>query len=114
MQCHGDQIEKGRQALLMNHQITDQPAVGGKPAQLKSISQSSSRFLFSAVCPRSRNHILQTVEKQEPDQGGRVNAVFREWQSAANRYMRENVLSLAHFRESPEKNISYRNACRGG
>src|ERR1700733_2427576 len=104
MQCHGDQIEKGRQALLMNHQITHQAAVGGKPTQLESVSQSRSRFsLFSAVCGRSRNHILQTVEKQEPDQRSRVNAVFREWQSTPNSYMRENVLSLPLSRRARRK-----------
>src|SRR5580658_8666566 len=97
----------------MNHQITDHAAVGGEPTQLKPVSQLRSRFsLCSGARARLRNHILQTIEEQEPDQGSPVNAVFREWQPAANCYARENVLSLAHFWQSPDKYISYRDACR--
>src|SRR5580692_6053462 len=98
MQCHCDQIEQRGQAALMNHQVTDQAGIGGKPAQLKSVSQSNSRFsLCSTAYARSRNHILQTIEEQEPDQGGGVNATFREWQPTVKSYPRENVLRLAHF-----------------
>src|ERR1700721_791680 len=92
----------------MNHQVTDQAAVGGKPPQLNFVRSSGRLSSFSAVCPSSRNHILQTIEKQEPDQGGRVDAMFREWQSAVRSYACENVLRLAQFWESPDKNISNR------
>ena len=68
--------------------------------------------MFPAVCARSRNQILQTIEKQEPEQGGRVNATFREWQSAVKSHPRENFLGLAQFWKSPDENVSYRNACR--
>src|SRR5580692_1305537 len=113
MQGHCDQIEESGQAALMNHQVANQAAIGGKAAQLQLVSQSSGRFsLLSAAQARSRNHILQAIEKQEPDQGGRVNAMLREWQSPVNSYPSENVLRLAHLWESADKHISYRDACR--
>jgi hypothetical protein len=47
--------------------------------------------------------MLKPIEKQQSDQGSRVNVKFRKWQSTVKGYPRENFLRLAHFGERTDK-----------
>src|ERR1700761_7742469 len=93
-------LRSGREewASRVNEPPGNQPGRNRRQTRPVEVCKSIEPVSFCPLaCASSRNHILETIEKQKPYQGGGVNAVFREWQSAVRSYPGENVLRLAHF-----------------